>query len=79
MSHLAPSDVAAMLRGRGAQPLGPARTQTTSLKRDWKQARPLHRDSFRNKQLREIYLLMCLEQPIQSNRSRLSCVKLLAA
>lgn len=30
MSHLAPSDVAAMLIGSGAFPLGPAQTQTTS-------------------------------------------------
>lgn len=30
MSHLAPSDVAAMLVGSGAYPLGPAHTQITS-------------------------------------------------
>lgn len=30
MSHLSPSDVAAMLVGSGAHPLGPAQTQTTS-------------------------------------------------
>lgn len=30
MSHLAPSDVAAMLVGSGAYPLGPAQAQTTS-------------------------------------------------
>lgn len=51
-----------MLVGSGAYPLGPAQTQTTSKdclphRHDAKQERPLHRDSFKSKQLREIHLL----------------------